>query len=80
MMFVCLCMGLGLGVQAANQTATCWLDLRGIAANAPHVRFNPEGLSAATDLVWGVIYQPVPEAGTLAMTAAGVVMLCRRRV
>jgi hypothetical protein len=51
----------------------------GIAANAPHVRFNPEGLSAATNLVWEVIYQPVPEPGTLALTAAGVVMLCRRQ-
>ncbi len=30
----------------------------GIAANAPHVRQNPEGLSAATNLIWAVTYQP----------------------
>ena len=30
----------------------------GIAANAPHVRQNPSGLSAATDRIWAVTYQP----------------------
>ncbi len=30
----------------------------GIEANAPHVRQNPEALSAASNLIWEVIYRP----------------------
>jgi hypothetical protein len=51
----------------------------GIAANAPHVREDPDGLSAATDRVWEVIYQPIPEPGTLALTTLGWITCCRRR-
>ncbi len=51
----------------------------GIAANAPHVRQNPDGLSAATDRVWEVIYQPIPEPGTLAIIMVGCLICSRRR-
>ncbi len=52
----------------------------GIAANAPHVRQDPAGLSAATNRVWEVIYHPVPEPGTVLICLGGAFLLVARPI
>ncbi len=53
----------------------------GIFANAPHIRGNADGVSGASDLMFEVVYIPVPEPGsvTLVMLAALLAVLLRRR-
>jgi hypothetical protein len=37
----------------------------GIIANAPHVFYNPEGLSSASGEVFAVVFTPVPEPSSI---------------
>jgi hypothetical protein len=67
-----------------TQPTTVGYLFGGIAANGPHTRSgDPPAVSAASNMIFAVVYYPVPEPGSLLLAAAGLCLAiaahCRNR-